>query len=76
MNGQSPDEPKYSLAYSDINLRPSNEDAVDMFIECLRATPPAEREMMMENFRSKVCWFCGADDPECLCWQAEQAVPS
>lgn len=56
--------------------RASNEDAVEMFIECLRATPPAEREMMMDYLREKLCILCGADDPNCPCWEREEAAPS
>lgn len=51
-------------------------EAVAAFLTALRAASDIDREAMMDELRENVCLLCGALDPNCRCWEAEEEEPS
>lgn len=50
--------------------------AVSAFLAALRSADSSEREMMIDELREHVCFFCGSLDPKCECWLQEEPAPS
>jgi len=50
--------------------------AVAAFLSALRAAEPIDREIMVDELREHACVLCGALDPNCPCWEAEEEEPS